>query len=262
MDLPANSFKQALREGRRQFGLWQALASPYAAEICATMGFDWLLFDGEHAPNTLQTMLAQIQAIAPYPVHAVARLPAGETWIIKQYLDVGYTTLLVPLVDTAAQAEALVRAVRYAPAGVRGIGHAISRAARWNKVRGYLAGADAEICLLVQAESTMALTNLAAIAAVDGIDGVFIGPSDLAASMGLPGQLDHPDVVDAIARAVGPIRAAGKAAGMLASNEAHAHQLLELGYSFVALGSDIGLLLSAGTGLAQRFKQRLPSAGA
>lgn len=254
--MDGNPFKQALRAKQAQIGLWQALASPYTAEICAGMGFDWLLFDGEHAPNTVPTLLAQLQAVAPYPLAAVGRLPVGETWIIKQYLDIGFTTLLVPLVETAEDAEQMVRAVRYPPNGTRGIGSALARASRWNGVPGYLDSADDGICLLLQVETVAGLDNLDAIAATEGVDGIFIGPADLSGSMGQRGNPDHPQVQAAIDNALRRIRAAGKAPGILAGSEALARRYLDEGALFVAVGSDIGLLHRSGVALASSFSVR------
>ncbi len=177
MDLPVNRFKQRLRSGEAQIGLWLGLADPYCAELAANAGFDWLLLDGEHAPNDLRSLLGQLQALAPYPGQPVIRPVQGDTALIKQLLDIGAQTLLVPMVDSAAQAEGLVRAVRYPPAGVRGVGSALARASRWNSVAEYLDHADEQMCLLVQVENLEGLANLDAIAAVEGVDGVFIGPT-------------------------------------------------------------------------------------
>ena len=261
MSVPLNPFKDALRHGRRQIGLWQALASPVTAEICAGAGFDWLLFDGEHAPNDIPLLLSQLQAVAPYPVHPVARPPIGETSLIKQYLDIGFTTLLVPLVETAEQAAALVRAVRYPPDGVRGVGAGIARASRWSRVPGYLDGADAQICLLVQVETRKGVDNLDAIARTDGVDGVFIGPSDLSAALGHRGHPGHPEVQAAIQQSLGLVLQADKAAGILATDEATARRYLDRGFTFVAVGTDVGLLVRGSAELASRFKD-LPPAGA
>jgi len=237
-----NGFKQALRDGRQQIGLWQALASPYTAEICAGAGFDWLLFDGEHAPNTIPILLAQLQAVAPYPVHAVARLPIGDAHLIKQYLDIGFQTLLIPFVETAEQARALVAATRYPPQGVRGIGAGLSRAARWNRIDNYLDRANDQICLLVQIESALGLENLEAIAAVEGVDGVFIGPADLSASMGFRGKPQHPEMAPLIEQAIERVCAAGKVAGILAMEPDVAKRSAELGCQFIAVGTDVSLL--------------------
>lgn len=250
-DVLANPFKVALAEGRMQTGLWQALANPYTAEICAGAGFDWLLFDGEHGPSDVPLLLAQLQAVAPYPVHAVARPPVGEAWLMKQYLDIGFQTLLVPFVETAAQAAALVRAMRYPPGGVRGIGAGLARAARWGRVTDYLDRADAQTCLLVQVESADGLANLDAIAAVDGVDGVFIGPADLSAAFGHRGRPGHPDMVTRIEDALRRIIAAGKAAGSLAVDPALAARYAELGCTFLAVGTDTGLLANGSTALAR-----------
>ena len=255
MRVPPNPFKAALRQGRAQIGLWAGLASPYTAEICATAGFDWLLLDGEHAPNDIQSILAQLQAIASYPSHPVARPPHGDTALIKQYLDIGCTTLLIPMVETAEQAEALVRAVRYPPAGVRGVGAALARASRWSAIDGYLKGADAEICLLVQVESRQGLENLDAIAAVEGVDGVFIGPSDLAASLGHLGAAGHPEVQAAVQDGARRIIAAGKAAGILTADQTLARGYLDMGFLFVAVGIDVSLLAGAVRALAAGYKK-------
>ncbi|MBU57497.1 MAG: 2,4-dihydroxyhept-2-ene-1,7-dioic acid aldolase [Alcanivorax sp.] len=254
MDMPVNTFKQALAEGRPRIGLWLGLCDAYCAELAANAGFDWLLMDGEHAPNDLRTLLAQLQAVAPYPAQPVLRPPVGDTALIKQYLDIGAQTLLVPMVDSADQARQLVRAMRYPPDGVRGVGSALARASRWNSVPGYLDQADDQMCLLVQIESAEALKNLDQIAAVDGVDGVFIGPADLSASLGHRGNPAHPDVQAAIEDAIARIRRAGKAAGILNANRALARRYLELGCLFVAVGVDTSLLMGALKDLAVEFK--------
>jgi 4-hydroxy-2-oxoheptanedioate aldolase len=206
-----NPFKHALRERRPQLGLWQALASPYCAEICAGAGFDWLLIDGEHAPNDLPLILSQLQAVAAYSVEPVVRLPSGDAVLIKQLLDFGARNLLIPMVETAAQAEDLISATRYPPHGIRGVGSSLARASRWNRVANYLTQAAEEICVLLQVESAAALSNVDAIASCDGVDGVFIGPSDLAASLGHLGNPAHPEVVEAIEETITKILAVGKA---------------------------------------------------
>ena len=208
MKLPVNSFKAALKRREAQIGLWVGLADPYVAELLATTGFDWLLIDGEHAPNDLRSALAQLQAVAPYPVSAVVRPVEGDTALIKQYLDIGAQTLLVPMVQSAAQAAQIVAATRYAPRGVRGLGSALARASRWSGVESYVEHADEEICVLVQVESIEGLANLAAIAAVDGVDGVFFGPADLSASMGHLGRPQHADVLKAIDDGIAAVQAA------------------------------------------------------
>jgi 4-hydroxy-2-oxoheptanedioate aldolase len=247
-----NRFKAALGQGRRQVGLWQALANAYTTEICAGAGFDWLLFDGEHAPNDIPLLLAQLQAAAPYPVHAVGRPPAGDPHIIKQYLDIGFQTLLIPLVETAAQAEALVRAVRYPPFGIRGVAPGLSRAARWGRIADYLDRADDEICLLVQIESVAGIENLDSICAVEGVDGLFIGPADLSASFGYRGRSGDPFMVERIEDAIRRIVASGKAAGILALDPAFAERCVDLGCTFIAVGTDAGLLARASSELAGR----------
>lgn len=254
MGVPLNPFKQALKDGRRQIGLWVSMADPYTAEICAGAGFDWLLFDGEHAPNDVPSMLAQLQAVESYPTHAIARPPIGELTIVKQYLDLGFQTLLIPLIDTAEQAQHMVRAMRYPPDGLRGVGAGSARAARWNRVENYFKDADGQMCLLVQAETRRAIENLDAIAAVDGVDGIFIGPADLSASMGHRGNAAHPDVQAVIEDAIGRIVKSGKAAGILTSNNDWAQRYLGLGATFVAVGTDVGVLAKQTSALVRRFK--------
>lgn len=263
MQTPTNSFKQALAERRPQIGLWLGLASASATEICAGAGFDWLLIDGEHAPNDLASVLHQAQVIAGYPsVHAIARVPLGVghvgQMLIKQYLDLGVQTLLVPMVDTAEQAAEVARSMRYPPQGVRGMAGA--RASRWGGYPGYANEANAQVCLLVQAETQRALQNLDAIAATEGVDGVFIGPADLSASMGHVGNAAHPEVQAAIEDAIRRITAAGKAAGILATHEALARRYLELGATFVAVGLDTQLVARGAAALAATFKRGAVSA--
>ena len=260
MQTPLNPFKQALVDGRPQIGLWVGLADAYAAEILAGTGYDWLLVDGEHAPNDVRSILAQLQGIAsawsahPHRSHPIVRVPVGETALIKQMLDIGAQTLLVPMVDTAEQAAQLVRAMRYPPDGIRGMGSALARASRWQAYPQYLHEANAQTCLLVQAETVEAMANLDAIAATPGVDGVFIGPADLSASMGHVGAPGHPDVQAAIADGIARIRAAGKAAGILSTTEEQAHKWLAAGALFVAVGVDTVLLSNAARALLARYR--------
>jgi 4-hydroxy-2-oxoheptanedioate aldolase len=257
MHTPANTFKQALRERRPQIGLWMGLASDYTAEICALAGFDWLVIDGEHAPNDLNRILAQLKTLAAYPgSHAVARVPVGDTALIKQYLDLGAQTLLVPMVETAEQAAQLVQAMHYpqddGQGGVRGMAGA--RASRWGHYADYYQRANQEVCLLVQVESQAALHNLDAIAQTPGVDGVFIGPADLSASMGHVGKPGHPEVQAAIEGAIGRILKAGKAPGILSADRALAERYLSLGAVFVAVGLDTQILVRQTSELAAHFK--------
>ncbi len=254
LPMPQNHFKAALAAKQPQIGLWVGLGDPTAAEALATAGYDWLLLDGEHAPNDPRSILQQLRAVAPYPVHPVVRPVIGDVALIKQYLDVGAQTLLVPMVDTAEDAGRMVRATRYPPVGIRGVGAALARASRWNQVDDYIAAADEQMCLLVQAETPKALENLAAIAATPGVDGVFFGPADLSASMGYRGQPGHPAVQEAILDGIATVRAAGKAPGILTADPALARRYLEAGALFVAVGVDTTLLVQAATRLAQSFK--------
>ncbi|OCW23682.1 MULTISPECIES: 4-hydroxy-2-oxoheptanedioate aldolase [Pseudomonas] len=254
MDMPVNTFKHRLRSGETQIGLWLGLADAYCAELAANAGFDWLLIDGEHAPNDLRGLLGQLQAVAPYPSQPVIRPVIGDTALIKQVLDIGVQTLLVPMVESAEQARTLVKAIHYPPKGVRGVGSALARASRWNSIAGYLDHADEQMCLLVQIENREGLANLEAIAAVEGVDGVFIGPADLSASMGHRGNPGHPEVQAAIEDAIARIRNAGKAAGILSADQALARRYIELGAAFVAVGVDTTVLMRGLQSLAAAFK--------
>ena len=254
MQTPQNTFKAALQTGTPQIGLWVGLADANAAEALAGTGYDWLLLDGEHAPNDPQSILAQLRALAPYPVQPVVRPVVGDVALVKQYLDVGAQTLLIPMIDTAQHAALMVQAMRYAPAGIRGMGAALARASRWNQVDNYLAEADSQMCLLVQVETRLAVQNLRPIAETEGVDGVFFGPADLSASMGYPGQPGHPEVVKAMLDGISTVRAAGKAPGILMTDPAQAQRYLDVGALFVAVGVDALLLVAAARALVGRFK--------
>lgn len=254
MQIPKNYFKQALYKAQPQIGLWTALANPYSTELLANTGFDWLLLDGEHAPNDPLTVLPQLQAVAPYAVHPVVRPVQGDVALIKRYLDIGVQSLLIPMIDTADEAELMVSATRYPPAGIRGVGAGLARASRWNRVDNYLHTCQRELCVMVQIESVTALQNLAAIAAVDGVDGVFFGAADLSASMGLLGKANAAEVKSAIANGMTIVKAAGKASGLLATDRNTAKEYLALGALFVAVGVDSTLLINAAKELSADFK--------
>lgn len=260
--MPLNQFKRALAAGETQIGLFLGLANAYTAEVVATTGFDWLLIDGEHGPNDLRSIIEQMQALAPYPVRPVVRTPDHDVARIKQLLDGGVQTLMVPMVETATDAEKLVRAMRYPPNGVRGVGTAMARAARWNGVEGYFAHADEEMCLIVQIESVTGLAGLAAILRVEGVDAVFIGPSDLAASLGHLGKPGHPEVRAAVETAIRQIAASGKAAGVFSADPAVATAYQEMGASFLLVGVDALLLRNSALALVDKFKKtRATTAG-
>ncbi|PMQ11570.1 4-hydroxy-2-oxo-heptane-1,7-dioate aldolase [Pseudomonas sp. AD21] len=250
-----NHFKQALREGRRQIGLWVGLGSSYSTEIVATAGFDWLLIDGEHAPNDVRSVLTQLQAAAPYPSHPVVRPVEANKALIKQYLEIGAQTLLVPMIDTAEEAASAVSATRYPPQGVRGVGSSLARSSRWNGISDYLHKANEEICVLVQVETATALNNLVEILNTDGVDGVFFGPADLAASMGYLGNASAPEVQRALLEGIATVQSHGKAAGILTSDVAQAKRYLENGALFVAVGVDATLLAQSSRALALEFSE-------
>ena len=253
MDLPQNQFKRALREGRQQIGLWCTLPGAYIAEAVAGSGFDWLLFDTEHSPGDPLTVLEQLQAVAPYPVSAVVRPASNDTVLIKRFLDVGAQTLLIPYVQSVEEAQSAVAAMRYPPAGVRGVA-GVTRATGFGRIPNYAKRAHEELCLLVQIETQDALDRLEAIAAVDGVDGVFIGPADLAASLGHAGELGHPKVKATVEDAIRRIRACGKPAGILTPDNAFAARCIELGTTFTAVGVDAAMIARVTEALAKQFK--------
>jgi 4-hydroxy-2-oxoheptanedioate aldolase len=252
MPAPINRFKQALKSGDPLIGFWLGLTSPAVAEMAGRAGYDWLLIDNEHGPNDLQSSLAQMQAIDGTGAEAMVRVPQAEAWMIKQMLDAGAQNLLIPMIDTAAQAADMVRAVRYPPHGIRGVGAALGRASGWNTIPDYLTTANDQICVIVQVETRAAIANLPEILAVEGVDGVFIGPADLSADMGLLGQLDAPVVITVIEDAMRLIRAAGKSAGIIWGAE-DAQRWIDVGANFVAIGGDAPMLAGAMAAARKRF---------
>ena len=251
---PTPTFRDLLDGAKRaQIGMWVCSGSPVVAEICATSGLDWLLIDAEHSPNGLESISAQLIAVHGNGTTALVRPPIGDQVGIKQLLDLGAQNLLIPMVDTAEQAHALVSYMRYPPRGVRGVGSALARASRWNRVENYLARAEETISLTVQIETAEAVTNCAAIAAVDGVDAVFIGPSDLAASMGLLGQQDHGDVVAAALHCIEVVKKAGKKVGINAFNPTTAQKYIDAGVDFILVGADVAMLARSSEALADKY---------
>ncbi len=253
MELQRNAFKAALKDGRLQIGLWSSLCSNVAAEVIADSGFDWILIDTEHSPNEVPDVLAQLQACGRGTATPIVRPAWNDPVLIKRYLEIGATTLLIPFVQNAEEARRAVAACRYPPAGIRGV-TTMGRGSRYGRVADYLKRADGEIGLLVQIETGAALDVLEEIAAVDGVDGVFIGPADLSASLGQIGNPSHPAVQEAMKGAVDRLRAVGKPAGILAPREDDARRYIEWGYTFVAVGTDIGLLARHADALAKQFR--------
>src|SRR5437667_10834749 len=253
MEMPVNTFKRSFREARAQIGLWCSSCSNVSAEIIAGAGFDWVLIDTEHAPNELPMVLSQLQAMVGGTAAAVVRPAWNDLVLIKRLLDVGAQNLLVPYVQTVDEARAAAAAVRYPPQGIRGVA-VMHRANRFGRIKNYFDRANEEIGLLLQVETRAALQNLEAIAAVEGVDGLFIGPSDLAAALGHLGDYGHPDVRVAIEDAVQRIRKTGKAAGILAPLEADARHWLAQGCTVVAVGRDLGLLARSSETLAAKFR--------
>jgi 4-hydroxy-2-oxoheptanedioate aldolase len=253
MELPQNRFKRALKAGTPQIGLWSSLSSNYSVEVIAGAGFDWILLDTEHSPADLENLLTQLQAAAPYPAHPVVRVPWNDMVTMKRVLDIGAQSLLVPYVSTAEEARKAVSYTRYPPAGMRGVA-GTTRATRFGRVKDYAKRAHEELCVLVQVETEAALDNIEAICAMDGIDGVFIGPADLHASMGHTGEIANPKVKPLIDQAIRRIRKCGSAPGILTPSEADARHWLECGALFVAVGADVGILARGAEALAAKFK--------
>ena len=249
-----NVFKAALADRRPQFGLWSALCSNIVAEILAGAGLDWIVIDTEHAPNEIPGVLSQLQAMAVGTAEPVVRCAWNDVVLIKRILDIGARSILVPFVQNADEARKAVAATRYPPLGNRGVCLA-PRANRYGRVAGYHCRAHEDICVLVQVETRAAVQEIKAIASVDGVDGIFIGPSDLAADCGHLGNAQHPEVQSVIADACARIRAAGKAGGILTGNPAEAARYLDQGFTFVALGSDAGILAQGAARLADDFKK-------
>jgi len=253
MDLPRNAFKHALAAGELQIGLWSTLGSTVGADILGDCGFDWILLDTEHSPNELPDLLAQMQALGRSATTPIVRPAWNDTVLIKRILDIGAQSVLLPYVQNADEAAQAVAATRYPPAGVRGVTGS-GRASRYGRVQGYLQKADSEICVLTQVETVPALAELDRIAMVDGVDGVFIGPADLAASMGHVGQPGHDDVQAAIKDAIGRLKAAGKPGGILTPSADEAKRYIDWGFTFVAVGIDLLILSKGAEALAQSFR--------
>ena len=254
MTVPINRFKQGLRQGEMQYGLWSGLSSHITVELLANAGFDWLLLDTEHSPNELPMVHCQLQAIERGVAHPIVRPPWNDTVTIKRYLDIGVQTLLIPFVENAEEAAQAVAAMRYPPRGVRGYA-AAARASDFGRIKDYPQQCEEQLCLLVQAESPTALANIESIAAVEGVDGIFIGPGDLAATMGYIGQPGHPVVAAAIDDAIRRIRACGLAAGILTGDETLARRWIAAGCNFIAVGSDGAILARGAEQLAAKFKK-------
>ncbi|GGF78699.1 2,4-dihydroxyhept-2-ene-1,7-dioic acid aldolase [Azorhizobium oxalatiphilum] len=253
MDLPQNPFKRAIYAGQQQIGFWNSMVSTTATEILAGSGFDWLLIDAEHAPNEPASLMAQLQAMMENTTHPVVRVPENDPIVLKRCLDIGTQTFLIPMVETVEQAEAAVAATRFPPNGIRGFAGA-SRASRYGRVANYHARAHEEICILVQIETMQGLDNLEAIAAVPGIDGLFIGPGDLSADMGHLGNQGHDDVVALIEKTIKRIVAAGNRAGILTPDETLARRYMAAGCVYTAVGIDTGLLARQTEAIARKYK--------
>ena len=253
MDLPANRFKTAIQSGQKQIGLWSHLCSHISTEILAQCGFDWIVLDMEHSPNELPDILAQLQAMNGSSATPVVRLPWNDAVTFKRLLDIGVQSFLVPYVQSAEEARNAVAATLYPPHGVRGYAGA-PRASGYGRVKDYAHRCAEELCVLVQIETVEGLNHLEAIAAVEGVSGVFIGPGDLSAALGHLGNPKHPDVLAVIDKTIARIRACGKAPGILTGDEALARHYVEQGCLFVAVGADQNILRDSAQALASRFR--------
>jgi 4-hydroxy-2-oxoheptanedioate aldolase len=257
MDRLHNPFKQALKSGRLQIGLWHSLSSHLAVEILADAGFDWILLDTEHAPNELPMVHTQLLAAGGGTAHAVVRPAWNDPVIIKRLLDIGAQSLLIPYVETEEEARRAVMSIRYPPEGFRGVA-ALTRASRFGRIKGYAEAASQQICLLLQVETKRGLENLERIARVEGVDGVFVGPGDLSAALGYLGQPNHPEVVKMIDDMILRIKNAGSVPGILCGDAELAQHYIELGCLFAAVGSDTALLAKGADQLAAKFRSQNP----
>jgi len=254
MPAPTNTFKARLKAGDRLIGLWMTLADIYSAEVVGTAGFDWVVVDGEHSPNDIRSIRDQLIALEASDTHPVVRVPIGETRLIKQVLDIGAQTVLVPMVETAEQAAELVRACRYPPDGTRGVGASAARASRFGSIPDYIATADDQICLLVQVENRAGIANIDDILKVDGVDGVFIGPADLSTDMGHSGNSSAPEVQEVILATLQRIAKAGKAPGILSTKDETTALYRDGGAQFLAVGIDLLMLARATRDAAAKWK--------
>jgi 4-hydroxy-2-oxoheptanedioate aldolase len=254
VQIQPNSFKLALAEGQQMLGLWVGLGDDNVAELCSHAGFDWLLIDGEHGPNDLRSILSQMRAVQGSATATVVRLASDDRVTIKQHLDIGAQTLLIPMIESAEQAREVVRSCHYAPSGARGIGAALARASKYGRVGDYIRRAADEICILLQVETVEGIKALDAILEVEGVDGVFVGPADLAADMGLPGKPGSEEVQNVIVDALLRIGRSDKASGILTSDINLSRQYQALGVNFLAVGSDVGVLVSGLNQLLERFR--------
>lgn len=253
MPAPHNALKAALAAKDVQLGLWMNLVSPIAAEALSGAGFDWLLIDGEHGPNDIPTILAQLQAIGAR-TSVVVRPPVGEVRIIKQLLDLGAQTILVPMVESADHAAQMVKAMHYPPKGMRGVGASVARASDYGRIADYIATANDQTCLILQIESRAGLAALPEILKLDGIDGIFIGPADLAADLGYPGNADAPEVQATIDATLASIMASGKSAGILTFDAKTAQRYRAMGVTFLGIGGDVAILVKAATDAVKHVK--------
>lgn len=249
-----NHFKQQILDGVTQFGIWNGITNTYVGEICAGAGFDWMVIDSEHGPFTLEQILHQLQAVARYPIHPIVRIPNKDAAFIKRVLDLGAQTLVIPMVETVEEAKALVSATRYAPVGIRGVGGGLARAAQWDRIPNYYKQSNENICLVIQIETVTGINNLQAIAELDGVDVVFFGAADLAASMDLLGQANHPDVMAQVERGIKQARALGKGAGFLTANPEIARHYMQFGANMAGVAIDTILLAEATKRVADSFR--------
>lgn len=255
MPAPVNPFKAALQtEGDLLTGLWVALANPHSAEICAGAGFDWILIDAEHGPNDIPLIASQLAAVTRHPSHPVVRLPMGEPWLIKQALDIGAQTLMIPMVETAEQAEILAKALRYPPFGIRGMGASLGRASNFGRIADYAETANDQVCLIAQIESRLGVENVDAIVATEGIDAILIGPADLSADMGYGGKATVPEVMETVEMLIGKIKAAGKPAGIMTGDPEMIALARRAGVRFMANGTDTWLLANAAATMAAQMR--------
>jgi 2-dehydro-3-deoxyglucarate aldolase len=248
-----NSFKRDLLAGKKLIGIWSSLANEITTEALGVAGFDWVVLDGEHSPNNVRTFITQLMALKDSPTAPVVRPSCNNAAEIKLLLDSGFYNFLIPFVESADEAHSAVSATRYPPQGVRGVSVS-QRSNRYGTVPDYFKNVNQHICVMVQIESRAGVAAVKDIAAVEGVDCIFVGPSDLAAALGHLGNASHPEVQAAIAQVFADAKAAGKPSGILAPVEADARRYLAMGATFVGVGSDLGAFRNATQALCDRYR--------
>ncbi|MEL7121393.1 MAG: HpcH/HpaI aldolase/citrate lyase family protein [Bacteroidota bacterium] len=254
MNIRINQLKKQLLSGQKSYGIWHGIPNSYIAELCAGAGFDWVCIDGEHGPFDFNQVIQNLQAIQLHSSSAVVRVPTADPVIIKQVLELGAQNIVIPMIESAEQAELMVKAMLYPPEGIRGIGAGFARAAQWGRVDDYLHMANEQMCCICQVETVKGVEALDEMLKVEGLDVIFIGPADLAASMGYLGQAAHPEVVQLIIDCIKKIVKARKSAGFLTSHKPSIQAFIDAGAKMIGVGADATLFADATQQVLEKYK--------